>query len=658
VTRDDYQQLENPVLRFEFTQNADAARISAIDREFLAGNWSVFAVWVQLVTAGKIGPSKSPPDSPHARFWTAFLSKAPPEERDAFLRFLVRTRALHAGRASSTAPTLLLLAPASFRGWIVRYCEAFEKPAHTLDPEARLGQRLVYRSHYPDELTVALSGDLGIVEARPHLERFVRAQRRFYRLDTDYATQPEEVGDLFETSLAALVDLAPLPGQKKPVRDFLDVEKERLSKPPKDGSSSSDATGEWVTLETVISYEEHSSDSVTLVSAHGDPKLSKVPGLEAALRRLANPQKGSRLPADARTLLPEASWARPAAISAALEGRAAMATIAKRRLYFLDQSIGAINVKTGHAVFEHTLEDPTQTRGLKACARVFAFDDAGDLLIPAAVAPSTRSRGEKDRSVVLVVDADTGDIKQELPVATSASMRHGPDFFGLLGDSLVFAERGRAFRQSRAGKVLWEQALSDGAVVRTGAGRMAVLSNGKVEIMNARGETVLSTALASLAPKAGPEPHVFDDEVLLLENQFVFFARYQHVFAADYQGKLRWSGEIKEQWREPPRRCGEAICLRTERDLTLFPLDGTPPLTVRAPELIREYAVEGSTAYILGDTKLHAIDLKTRAARRVIARPMTHMDHLAGVSEGMVVLLVDESSSRFSGYFLLGVPAK
>src|SRR5690242_15011794 len=87
-------ELANTVRRHDVVAEASAGDIARVQAAFLAGSWAAFETWAELALAGRT-PAASPPATPHGTFWAMVLAR-PPGERDAFVRFVVRARPLHA----------------------------------------------------------------------------------------------------------------------------------------------------------------------------------------------------------------------------------------------------------------------------------------------------------------------------------------------------------------------------------------------------------------------------------------------------------------------------------------------------------------------------------------------------------------------------------
>ena len=197
---------------------------------FLSGDFGEFEAWShQWLEEGSEAVGVPAPATPHAEFWAELVTH--PLRRRALLGFLREARAERLALADPLAsPPSLPTCGAACRRALIAYLNAFEAPRHLPDQRALMGtDRLVHRSHQPDEAIVALSGDLGLVAAIPSLERCLRAERRFYWIQTDYNTYPQEVGALFEAALWGLVKIARThPAQRSRIRDWLRSERETL----------------------------------------------------------------------------------------------------------------------------------------------------------------------------------------------------------------------------------------------------------------------------------------------------------------------------------------------------------------------------------------------------------------------------------------------
>jgi hypothetical protein len=197
---------------------------------FLSGDFGEFDAWTrQWLEEGSKAVGVPVPATPHAGFWAELVTR--PVRRKALLGFLREARAQRLALADPLAsPPSLPTCGSACRRALIAYLDAFEAPRHLPDQRALMDtDKLVYRSHQPDEAIVALSGDLGLVTAIPSLKRCLRAERRFYWIQTDYNTYPQEVGALFEAALWALVKIARThPAQRSRIRDWLRSEREAL----------------------------------------------------------------------------------------------------------------------------------------------------------------------------------------------------------------------------------------------------------------------------------------------------------------------------------------------------------------------------------------------------------------------------------------------
>jgi hypothetical protein len=211
----DFSWFENPFFRDSFLKEAKPEDLEKVQAEFASGAWSVFGVWAKAVMSGRIKTAFPDLGSPHSRFWSSFLGKATPNERDEFLTFLFRAQLAHnpindrpnRGPVPGFSPLC--------RKALLDYLNAFEAPCQTPDPDGLTGPFLIRHSHLPDERMVHLAGQFQIVEALPALERFLNVQRRLFQLHTDYCTGPGEVDNVFVETLRALIRIGHVGPQEK-----------------------------------------------------------------------------------------------------------------------------------------------------------------------------------------------------------------------------------------------------------------------------------------------------------------------------------------------------------------------------------------------------------------------------------------------------------
>jgi hypothetical protein len=199
--------LRSPLARAQAAARPKPAALSGAYQALLAGDMNSFAVVAGAVLAGRALPPASAPESPAARFFRDLLQSTPAADRDAFLRLGLAGQLSNAGLLER-APRVSLSAEPPARALLLRYLAAFDAPQRSTAPQALLGERLTHYAHFPHPLAVRIAGDLGLAEALPHLERFVRLKRRFYLLRTDYTTHPQEVDALFRESLRAILSIA------------------------------------------------------------------------------------------------------------------------------------------------------------------------------------------------------------------------------------------------------------------------------------------------------------------------------------------------------------------------------------------------------------------------------------------------------------------
>ena len=262
---------------------------------FLRGDFSEFGAWAAHWQEPGAEALRVPvPDTPHARFWDALVRD--PTRRQALLSFLRRS---HSAWIPSPRARPTVACEATCRHALLTYLDAFPDPRHLPSQRRLLGSaRLALHSHQPDEAIVALSGDLGLAAALPSLWRFLRAERRFYWLQTDHPTRPQEVGRLFESALEAVVKIARAhPARRAEVQAGLGALLEDLRIP--DGARNGREAC-WLEVYDDDDYGEAepppqaTSATRVFVSRSSAKTRSKVPLLErarAALARNPDPKR-------------------------------------------------------------------------------------------------------------------------------------------------------------------------------------------------------------------------------------------------------------------------------------------------------------------------------------------------------------------------------
>ena len=176
--------------------------------QFLSGDFSEFSVWAAQWIGDDIESTwVHPPDTPHARFWSDLVQDS--ARREALLPFLHVARDQRLAQSDPQAtPREVAPCKATCQNALVAYIDAFDDPRHMADQTCLMPESGWRQTHQPDAAIVALAGDLGLVAAIPGLTRCVRAERRFFLVETDHPTDPQEVGGLFDAALFALVEIA------------------------------------------------------------------------------------------------------------------------------------------------------------------------------------------------------------------------------------------------------------------------------------------------------------------------------------------------------------------------------------------------------------------------------------------------------------------
>ncbi|HUB09785.1 MAG TPA: hypothetical protein VMB50_22475 [Myxococcales bacterium] len=629
----------NPIARFELLRTPDGAAAAAVQREFLAGNWALFDTWAALAQASRL-PRAGAPSAPHAMAFTALL-RLPAADRQAVLRFLRRARALEAGVLDPLARHALPEASSATRRWLLQYLAAFEAPLPA-PPTELLGPDLLRRPNYPDEATVAIAGDLGLLEAVPHLLRFVGAPRRFYQLYTDYSTSPQEVGHLFSTSLFALTKLA---SEDPSIERSLAALEGRVSGPPASRLDAAAPLRDPITFETFTSERTGSSHAVEARDAAGSTELGKAPLLDFALRVVRG--KAHLLPGAAalRRLFPEATWVRQLDLSSLFEGRGGPYQVQGGRLIYLaGNTVGAVDLGSGDLVFQQDLSGVSvEFRGEQ-----LSVDPNGAIVLEAAVAGGDPAR----RALLLTLDPEAAEVVAASPIAQGHDFGELGPVLALAGDGVALSERSRGWVLGRDGKVRFRHASDRLAALTPVGGAFAFLAEGALQLVSPEGRLLLSTTLAKIAGRDGP----FDDRLLPAGEALLFFAGSREHFAAGASGKLLWTLTAPEPWTEPPRSFKDGYAFATFTRLSVYGFDGKAKAQVDLHAGVQDFWVDGDTAIAIAGGELLAVDLTTGAKRRLVAQPIPAMAHLVGTADGSVILLVYLSQNEASGYHLLRVP--
>jgi len=616
--------LDNPVRRHDVITRGGAAELATLQAAFLAGNWHAFEAWAGLAARlGFPGAAAAPAaaaTTPHGKAWTAILA-APAAERDGFIRFLVVGRRLHAGLLDRLGrPGGLPPCDDACKRLLLAYLGAFAQPRQAADQKQLLGVRIVEHSHFPDELTVGLAGDLGLADARPHLERFVKAERRFHQLFTDYSTSPEEVGSLFDEALRALVKLGGKP-------TFVNAEITRLT-------GTRDRTIEWLWMETTSdSMRGGSSHEVTRVGlgpdVPPDNPQSKRPLLRVAARALGGDAAARALLSGRIAVHPAARWVTRVDVSSALEGRGGRVLVTGKRLLTMwHQGASAIDLTSGDRVWEVGADDGSGGAGIRAWLESF---DLGPRGLWTATRVATTGTRLLDEMRLIAFDPDSGALSASLPLpATTVRNLRGAI---ALPDGVWLTGLDGAIKVDYAGKLLETRQLDPGhQQLRAVPGRLAIVSADRVHV---EGKPAIDKPVADLLPKVRPVPVI--DDILIDGPGVVVLASYQRLYGLNAAGALKWSFELPEQWAATPTWCGgERLCARSMDKLYVL-AGGKLVATLALPWRTRHHLVVGDTAYLLAGKELTAQSLDGKRTRTVVGG-LSGSAALVGVTDDCVLV--------------------
>jgi hypothetical protein len=526
-----YAELENSIYRHIFHRSASRKDIEAVMDEFWAGNWSAFGIWAREVMAGRERPAPSGATSPHATFWSMFLSRASADEKKGFLELLLRAQLANRvikGRPGRVPPEGFT--PACRRA-VLEYLAAFEEPCHAVDPNTILGGRLVRYSHYPDERIVDLVGMYNIIEAIPILERFLKVRRRFFQLHVDYCTRPGEIDALFVETLLAFVRIA------------LSSEKERegvldLLKRHQLANRGKEAV--WF---EVLSHNNYTGDCSQYVK---DEEMAEMEGLGSKRDLIGMAIKAIEEDGKDRRVLEGFSeegspptapyrWVQPG-----LDGGG---VVDGDRLYFLGGfTIEAMDIPSGRTYFRIDTGVSGDNLGVGCYYPVMVRNADGDPVLVALLDDRTGAMKEWHS---FVLDRDTGEVKRAFRLAHQPVRAWGPQVWCRPDGGTVFRmrEEKRLWKQDRDGATVWERDLKEireTTVVTYRDDIIGILDEeGLTIITTDTNETLLQRPWDDMLKDAGVEGS-YRDELILLKDRFLIFTRDGHKMCFDLDGRFQW----------------------------------------------------------------------------------------------------------------------
>jgi hypothetical protein len=523
--QNDQRWFESPVYRDLFLRSATPAQFEIVRGEFSAGNWSVFGVWARGVMSGQIPTTLTEMQSPHAKFWSAFLARATVAERREWLEFLLRAQL--AQRPIEERPNRAPVSgftPACKRA-LLDYLAAFDEPRAASTPAELVGPRLIHNAYSPDERMIHLAGDFHLAEALPLLGRFLEARRRAFKLWTDYPTPTVETTQLFPESLRAAVKIGLSdPELKKKVVAML---KAIPAKPM-----------EEVDVET-YNAEERRGDSAP--NRHVTPAQIRDEGglrtkhamIDLALRALE-----SEIP-ERRALL-EGRNDSDTQFTWLLPDDGGLAAIAGDRVFLVSGStLQAIEVRTGKTFFRADVGQGNSNKGAACYEPQIAAATSGDLFLLCLIDELSGSGARWHQ--VFIIDKNTGEVSRSFKLAIEPERSSDLRFWLQRDDGVLFRYGAKMWRQAANGELLWRHDIEAGALVESEKETIAILAKDELQLHGVRAfEPLLTKPTADLAKLFDdPEQKQLRNALVLAEDRLFLFTN-NRVLAFDFKGNPLW----------------------------------------------------------------------------------------------------------------------
>ena len=548
----DCSWFENPIYEDIFLRTAKPEDLEMVQQYFAVGNWSVFSVWARAIMAGSIKSPFPIRSSPHSAFWCYFLAQTNTSDRDEFLNFLLRAQMAHLpindrpgrGPVPGFSPVC--------KKALLDYLFSFTDPKHTPDPNNVLGGRLLCHDHLPDERMVHLTGQFGLVEALPVLERLLNVQRRFFQLYTDYSTSPEEIDQVFLESIRALVRIGLLNPQVKG--------KVKLILKANHSTVQNNSKG----AETIWSEIFNDGGEGGQISRHvKTDQLNEGRGiqLKAELQLMGLKALESEAP-ERKTLLdgrtekyPLYSW-----LVKDVEGQG---IIDGDRLFYLGAAmVEAIDLPTGNTVFRFDSGQNNSNQGVACYYHLLAMTPEGDPMVVTQVIPQGAGNGRAWWAFFL--DRETGQVKRSFELAVQPERAYGPQTWPQKDGSVVFRQEKKLWRQSSNGQTLWIQDVDYQASVRCAGGTIALLTKTELTLANIdQFKTLLVLPVAEIFKELEGAEKELREDIVLLDDKLYLFPRWDGpILAYDLKGKLLWKDKPKVggYYLNHPRAVGEGLC--------------------------------------------------------------------------------------------------
>jgi len=550
----DCSWFESPVYGDIFLRTAKPEDLDKVQQCFAAGNWSVFAVWARALMAGSIKSPFPNMPSPHCAFWSYYLTKVTTSERDEFLKFLLRAQMAHLpindrpGRGPVTG-----FSPVC-KTALLAYLFTFTDPKHTPDPNTVLGGRLLRHDHLPDERMVHLTGQFGLVEALPVLDKLLNVQRWFFQLYTDYSTSPEEIDHVYIEAIRALVRIGLAnPQVKDKVKQILKANHTPIEKKTK-GSETiwseiyNDGGGRGGSSSRYVKSEQ-------INAGCGIPLKAELQLL--GLKALENngPERKDLLLGQTDKY-PTFSW-----VVKETEGQG---MIDGDRLYYIGAAmVEAIDLPTGNTVFRFFSGQNNSNQGVACYNHLLTLTHAGDPLLVTQVIPLGTGNGRAWWAIVL--DRDTGEVKRSFQLAVQPERAYGPQTWPQKDDSIVFRQETKLWRQSSTGQTLWTRDIDYHASVQCANGAISILTKDELTLASIDGfKVLLVLTVKEIFKELEPAREMeLREDIVLLDDRIYLFSRFDGpILAYDLKGKLLWKDKPKEggYYLNHPRAVGKGLC--------------------------------------------------------------------------------------------------
>lgn len=644
----------DPLARALALRSPKAAVLATAYKALLAGDMTAFALIARAVLAGRSLPAAGAGDTPAARFFRQLLHETPAADRDAFLTLGLQ------GQVSNVAllersPRVPLAASPPAVALLQRYLAAFENPLRSPDPKALLGEHMATYDRYPHPMFVRIAGDLGMADAVPHLERFLRLQRRFYRLQTDYTTHPVEVDTLFRESLRALLRIAELtPAMAANVRTI--VQRAETQAASEEGGDPLYGTGEPITLETYNDNQGTAPPSVNVTETRlrgheqirSKRQLLKQAALALAGDRAAAASLGTAQVRKAAPLpVPGAPWV--------FESDAGQAAVSGATLFVVTRQfvegqhrlvLWSLDLRSGRSRFVVRLLGPADKSGADSelDIRGLCVDPDGS---PVLLSTEFVRPGERESSI-LRFDAASGEVSAILPLAVSGTA--DPALLACDAHGYLLRRGTVLFRQRLSGELAFRHAMSAEAKLAVGEAEAVVLEPKGLHIFEAGAVAPRRFAIADLLGEKTLPSQAFP---LALPDGFALaHGRDDRLLIFDRDGRIRSETKLP-QGAGPVSIAGDASSGRAMlgRDQLWVVGSDARIHKFKTPLNVREVVINPVAAYVT-DGRSHVEHRLQDGSHHPLQLPGTpHMAKILTATPDWIVVAVYRD-----GYYLAAIP--